>query len=410
MLYSAEIMQQNLNSTSIYFVSGFFPDQIKTEITENSTSNIQSAADTLQKAMYNGFNEIFKNLTIINSPFTGAFPFKYRKLFISSCYYRNIYSIGYFNLVAIKRLVISFKIYRLLRSELKKKSTHKPIYIIVYSIQLHHLLPVLKIKRNNPQIKIVLIVPDLLENMAGYNSLIYETYKAIEIKYFKKILKEIDKFVFLSEHMNDYFKVDSRDYVVIEGIYDNSNHRNIEPSCKNKRKIILYSGGLYEKYGILNLINAFKTIPDEDIQLILCGSGDCVDSIKSQAILDSRIKYLGIIDRNQVLEIQQQSMILVNPRTPTENFTKYSFPSKTMEYLASGSVVIMYRLDGIPKEYHDYFITPDNYSCNALADSINKVLYMTEEERYFFGKKAKDFILSNKNPLAQCKKILKLIN
>ena len=43
-----------------------------------------------------------------------------------------------------------------------------------------------------------------------------------------------------------------------------------------------------------------------------------------------------------------QSLWPVNPRQNNEEFTKYSFPSKTMEYLASGVPVVAYKLDGIP--------------------------------------------------------------
>ena len=45
----------------------------------------------------------------------------------------------------------------------------------------------------------------------------------------------------------------------------------------------------------------------------------------------------------------------MNPRSADAEYTKYSFPSKTIEYLATGVPVVMNRLPGIPEEY-EYFV------------------------------------------------------
>ena len=63
-----------------------------------------------------------------------------------------------------------------------------------------------------------------------------------------------------------------------------------------------------------------------------------------------RIEFLGMLPRTDVLELQSKATILVNPRQPVGDFTKYSFPSKTIEYMASGTPLLMYKLPGIPEE------------------------------------------------------------
>ena len=108
--------------------------------------------------------------------------------------------------------------------------------------------------------------------------------------------------------------------------------------------------------------------------------------------------------------MQQRAAVLVNPRQNNEEFTKYSFPSKTMEYLASGVPVVAYKLDGIPDEYDSYLnYVPDN-SVEALTKTIQSICDMSPEERKDKGERARKFVLNEKNAEKQAKRILDFLN
>ena len=62
-----------------------------------------------------------------------------------------------------------------------------------------------------------------------------------------------------------------------------------------------------------------------------------------------------MVPNSEVLKAQSESEILVNPRNDNNEFTKYSFPSKVIEYLGSDTPMIGYILPGMPKEYYDKF-------------------------------------------------------
>lgn len=47
--------------------------------------------------------------------------------------------------------------------------------------------------------------------------------------------------------------------------------------------------------------------------------------------------------------ISKNADVLVNPRQNDDEYTKYSFPSKNIEYLMTGNAVMAYMLDGIPE-------------------------------------------------------------
>lgn len=231
----------------------------------------------------------------------------------------------------------------------------------------------------------------------------YETRKA------NSLYRYIDKYVLLTNQMAERLNI-SAPYTVMEGIAPADSvevDESIAQRFKNE-KYILYTGTLNYEFGIGTLLEAFALIPDNDLKLVICGFGEAEKAILEAK--DSRLIYLGKVDRKQALALQRNATVLVNPRQNNQEFTKYSFPSKTMEYLASGVPVVAYKLDGIPDEYDEYLhYVPDN-SPEALAEVMSELLQKPENIRKELGRKAQRFVLEEKNYIAQTKRILELLS
>lgn len=105
----------------------------------------------------------------------------------------------------------------------------------------------------------------------------------------------------------------------------------------------------------------------------------------------------------------KKATVLVNPRQNNEEFTKYSFPSKTMEYLSSGIPVVAYKLDGIPDEYDQYIQYVADDSIESLKMKLVEVCEMTREERQELGNIGRNFVLTRKNSTIQVRKICEMI-
>lgn len=175
------------------------------------------------------------------------------------------------------------------------------------------------------------------------------------------------------------------------------------------KKIILYTGTLHYQFGIGMLLQAFRLIEDNSYELWLCGAGDAEEEIKQLAELDKRVKFWGYLTKADIDKVQQQATVLINPRPNEGEYTKYSFPSKTMEYLMSGKPVIMYKLDGIPQEYNQYIHYIAENNPEKIAEKIKAVCEDSEENRVQFGERARRFILENKNSDIQAQKIMEFI-
>jgi Glycosyltransferase len=264
------------------------------------------------------------------------------------------------------------------------------------------------IKKSNPDIEIFLIVPDLVQFMGGPKGYIYRLSRKYEINKLEKCYQQVNSYVFLSKYMVEALPIEKRTWCVIEGIY--SEEKEITHTSLPDSKQILYTGTLARRYGIMNLLDAFNKIKNIDAKLIICGSGDCESEIMEAAKSNSNIIFKGLIDRKKVLQLQEEATLLVNPRTPEGEFTSYSFPSKTIEYLASGIPTLLYKLPGIPDEYYDYcFSIENNNTVEFLTKEIERILSLDVNYLRDFGEKARNFILNEKNPLKQCEKFFRLI-
>jgi glycosyltransferase involved in cell wall biosynthesis len=394
---------------NIIFLGGYFPSNRVHEIVTDSKRIIQNAANNLQQSIIKGLVYFYENLQLVTLPYIDNYPFGYKKCYFKSSYNKDRlisdYCIGFINISGLKLLhrYINAKI--TLKRLIKESESN---YIVIYAIHTPFLKAAIDLKSKRRNVKICVIVPDLPQFMSFSNNIIYKIFKYIEIKILRIYLKKIDSFVFLTDYMAEKLEIDNKPWVRMEGIIDqNDNNEIVE---KEGLKIILYTGTLTRTYGIMNLLNAFSAISNSEYRLWICGEGECREEIRKMAMSDFRIKYWGQLPYSEILSLQKKATVLVNPRSCEGEYTKYSFPSKIMEYMASGTPCIIFKLPGIPEEYLEYCFVIDNNDPDGLKNKIISICEMDKSELNEFGNKAKNFVITKKNPLYQVKKIKELIS
>lgn len=263
------------------------------------------------------------------------------------------------------------------------------------------------------KVKSIAIITDL-PNYMNYSKQTKSVVRSLYSKVYRNVcnyfLKRYDYYVILTEQMNELVNPKKKPYVVIEGMVDikmKSVPNKLED--KYKEKVIIYAGALYEKYGVKSLIEAFVKMKNQDARLWLFGDGDLVNEIANYKEADSRIEYFGVVANELVVKEQLKATLLVNPRPSSEEFTKYSFPSKNMEYMASGTPVITTPLKGMPQEYNDYIYLFEDETVDGMGKTLTTILSKDIKDLHNKGIKAKEFVLKEKNNMVQAEKIKELI-
>lgn len=394
------------------FLSLMIPRELASEVKHNSSNNMADAANALEHNLMNGFAE---NLSIppkiINVLPIGSYPQYYSKSFIKKsefklCNRDNHENIGFCNIKFIRNYFIEKAVYNSLENYCKKKNGN--IVICIYSASVSFLSAVEKLKKKFPRLVVCDIIADLpgMTNLSSKKSALLQWYIDYQAKNALKKLECVDCFVLLTKQMASYLHI-SKPYCVVEGIASETQELRLE---EHKEKIILYTGTLHKKFGVMNLISAFCKINNNEYRLVICGIGDSENEIKKFAGSDHRISFLGQLPRNEVLRLQSKATVLVNPRQNNEEFTKYSFPSKTMEYLSSGIPVIAYKLDGIPDEYDQYLQYVEDDTIDGLKNKLIELCEMSDEKRQKIGGAGRSFVLKEKNSRVQTRNIIELIN
>ena len=224
------------------------------------------------------------------------------------------------------------------------------------------------------------------------------------------VIRHCTGYVLLTEAMNDYLNKEGKPYVILEGHSDITMQDKI-PALEKKTspRVCFYAGGVSKQYGLGNLVEGFRKADLENAQLHIYGPGDYVEELQTIAAEDPRIFYGGMLLNTEIVDKEMEATLLVNPRPTDEEYVKYSFPSKTMEYMASGTPVLTTVLPGMPKEYHPYVYLLEDESADGIAAKLREVLSDSDEALFHKGCEARKFVLEQKNNVIQAKKILEML-
>ena len=385
----------------LVFMGPLYPENEEKSILDASSGSISSAPNVFQWNLIHGIEETLSHpIEIINCLPVGTWSRNFHRFFLKNRQWKNgeavCHEVGCVNLPFIKQAMRASKAKRLLKKLLRPGD-----HLVLYSAYM----PFLKAIHTLPKdVDVTVIITDLPEFYdLGQTSRLRKTLRNMQNRLVYRCLSRADRFVLLTEQMKEPMQVGHRPWLLMEGIC--AAHPEASPAALSTSPAFLYSGTLHYRFGIKNLLEAFQNLDATDAELWICGAGEAEAEIKSLAEKDSRIKFFGFLTQSDVANLRSKAAVLVNPRPNEGEYTKYSFPSKTMEYMASGKPVIMYPLEGVPGEYAPYLYFADGKGWEGLLAQMNHVLAHPQEAR-LKGEAARDFVTRNKCRKAQGQRLV----
>lgn len=402
----------------ILFVTGVYSRESEPILRDQCiNTGLDMAANTFQWNIIEGLAETGVDFHVISYPFLPAYPFRYKCMITPQDDIiwegRKIGSmLSYNSLFFIKHLSIQNRLYHYAKrwvNEIYQES--EEIWIISYTPCSFFSNAIVKLKKKNPRIKYCTIVADLVDD-ATNPTFKLSLPKLIQAKREQRLVKHsyasIDKFILLSKYMEEKIPPAKDNNIIIEGLASKVDSDSVKIK-DSSLKVLLYAGALEEFTGIIDLLDSFLATDNKSFRLIICGGGSLSKQVRVIADNDNRITFLGNMPRNEVIKLQKEVTLLINPRKPLFDLTRYSFPSKTIEYMSSGTPMIGYKLDGIPEEYFNHMYIPNDLSNESLTQTLNDTLSRDPIELKEFGESAKDFIRNNKEASIQVAKILSFL-
>ncbi|WP_105209488.1 glycosyltransferase [Streptococcus suis] len=405
-------MQDKFQNYSCVFVGGLISEETREFILKNSRRTIQFAADKLQRQYLTGIRQYdFKTIYTISFPFVGNYPRSFKSQTVESELLDGNGKVIAKQSYSTLSIVSNIEKRMIFLNYLKKISSHKndKLIFFFYALTSEHLNWIKLLRKYYQDIKIVLIVPDLpiFMNPSLSRYYFYRMIKNKVIEEYRRIQDKIDLTITITKSVAEYLQANNA--IVVEGIPNEVSINNFE-SLKDDVEdstefIVLYTGTLDKMYGVKDMLESFGKLKDTNIILQICGDGPMKNEVIEISKQAGNIRYLGILNNLEVVELQSKSDLLINPRKNDQEFTKYSFPSKIMEYLSSGTPMLGYKLSGIPDEYYDYMYLIENFN-DSLVESLLTISKLEKKEIEKMGINALNFIKNNKLPEHQIAKVL----
>lgn len=157
------------------------------------------------------------------------------------------------------------------------------------------------------------------------------------------------------------------------------------------KKIILYTGQLFDWKGVKTLLSAAPLLPS-NVLVYSVGGGE-EDVRRIQATLptarDQKIRYVPFQPHEKIPLWLRAADVLVLPNTGKQKVSLYyTSPMKLFEYMASGTPIVASNIPSIREVLHEktgFFMNPDD--SRSCADAIMGVL--NNKEAYKVGEAAK---------------------
>lgn len=269
--------------------------------------------------------------------------------------------------------------------ELSKKQNFESIYISTY-----HYSFIIKFIRNLfPDAKISMLLPDLPSIKISSSSKLHRLRMKFIEKNLKCNLKYIDFLLPITKQQAEYLGYPLDKCRIFECYFDAKKFDQIPKN--SSEKYILYCGSLTDEYGVLDLINSFISTKSVDkFKLYICGSGNLAEKISDISDKNNKIVFLGMVSSEKALCLEKNASLIVVPDHVTR---EYSFHSKYIEILASGTPLLCYKPSGAKAEYIEFM----NIIDNSISESIDNCLLYNYQDALEKAERAKKFIKNNKN-------------
>lgn len=391
----------------ICMVGSLLPTKVFDNLVEKSKVKPSNAPENFQAMFAKGIALNEQDLTVISFPTVATYPngpglYLKKKRYVLD-FGTDIRCPAMLNFPIIKQAQIFVKTYLYVKKWLKENKGEKKQVVLYSDYPVYCNAARLACKKDKDA-NCVLFMTDL----PTYSLLSYK--KSIGSMMMCKMDKEreenytkFDSYILLTKYMVEKMGIENKPYIIVEGFSDPESY-DFEQK-KSDKKVLMYCGALSDVYNITTLLEAFQ-LCKIDAELWIFGGGSRENEVKQATQKDSRIKFFGKVSREELLRCQKKAHLLVSIKSSDDDFTKYAFPSKILEYMTAGTAVLSTKIGGIPDEYYEYIYTIENEDVNAISAKIEEILNLPMAELEEKGKKGQVFAVEKKNCQKQTKDII----
>lgn len=172
--------------------------------------------------------------------------------------------------------------------------------------------------------------------------------------------------------------------------------RSRDGGAKQGTVTVGFMGALEPYNGVDLLLTMLEQNPDLDLAVVIAGRGSRERAVMEAARSDPRIHFRGYLDASEVLAAYAECDALLNLRLSETFRMRHFFPSKLIEYLSTGVIVLSTPTAHAHAEFRDCVVTIGSESVEGLVEALRTLIELPFGQRRAMGAIARDRVLSTR--------------
>lgn len=211
----------------------------------------------------------------------------------------------------------------------------------------------------------------------------------------KKYIPQLDGRIVINESIVRYY-APQKDYLLIDGGINDNIVKHLFPLkiSETIECIFVCAGMLWDQNGTKLILEAMKLCANPNIKVVFAGRGIDVELIKKASLEDNRISYVGMLSIEDLFKLYEKADVLLNLRI--EEDVDFHFPSKLLEYMATGKLVLSTPIAHAKRDYGHLIEILKDTTPQALRDAMMRIAEMPKSFLYEKGLRAREFMLENR--------------
>jgi len=171
----------------------------------------------------------------------------------------------------------------------------------------------------------------------------------------------------------------------------------------------VFAGRLDRMNGIDVVLEAFRLLGPGPYRLVFAGAGPLAAAVENAARDDPRISCIGFVTLERVFELYRSAGALLCIRSTRIPGSRFFFPSKMLEYLASRAPVMATCTGHLASEYGEYVHLVRDETPSGVADVMRTLVSTSQEELRRRAEAARAYVEGHKTWSAQSRRLLRYI-
>jgi glycosyltransferase involved in cell wall biosynthesis len=270
----------------------------------------------------------------------------------------SFFQFSYWNLPIIRSLSLQFHVQQFIRHWLRH---HTESLILVIDINSRLAGVIAKRWRRHPRMVTIGVATDDPRQLSASKPSYQQTIFRLHRRY--------QRYIGLTPELLKLFNPKDKPQICVPAIVEAS-----AGAARHPRPYFFFSGALYPRYGIAEMIEGFLNVKQKDFDLIIAGYGPEASLIERLMQQHRQIKFLGMLTPQETSKYQAGAYANLNPRPLDANLDAVSIPSKVFDYMSTGVPLLTTEHPFLKAEFPETCLWISESSATGIRVAIERML------------------------------------